>query len=132
MVKSCRNREPELRPNDTRGLSDGSYSGRGQLLESPLAFQISPECKGTEFIVDSTVSSDPQDIRNHFLQVRKAPHWRLRVDYGPRLIAQPFSLDLTGGSKDFSRLGGGGESTAKDMMTFACEMSKGTGVLNYW
>src|SRR5260370_12521471 len=70
------------------------------------AFQISPKCKGTEFIVDSAVGSDPQDM------VRKTPHWRLRVDYHPRLIAQPFSLDLTGGGiKDFSRLGG--ESTAK-------------------
>src|SRR5260370_25921030 len=69
-------------------------------------FQISPKCKGTEFIVDSAVGSDPQDIKDHFLLVRKAPHWRLRVDYHPRLIAQPFSLDLTGGGiKDFSRLG---------------------------
>jgi len=96
------------------------------------AFQISPECKGTEFIVDSAVGSDPQGIKDHRLLVRKATYWRLRVDYRPRLIAQPFSLDLTGGSKDFSRLGGGGESLAKDMMTFACEMSKGNGVLNYW
>jgi hypothetical protein len=95
------------------------------------AFQISPKCKGTEFIVDSAVGSDPQDIKDHFLLVRKAPHWRLRVDYHPRLIAQPFSLDLTGGgSKDFSRLDG--ESTAKDMMTFACEMSKSNGVVDYW
>jgi hypothetical protein len=94
------------------------------------AFQISPECKGVEFIVDSAVGSDPQGLKDHLLLVRKATYWRLRVDYRPRLIAQPFSLDLIGGGGKPSR--SGGESSAKDMMTFACKMSKSNGVVDYW
>ena len=67
-------------------------------------------------------------------RLRKAAHWRLRVDYHPRLTAidpQSFRFDLVGGGfKDWSRIGG--DSTAIDMAGFACDMSRSNGVVDYW
>ena len=95
------------------------------------AFETAPTCKDIEFVVDTGAVISSQDADAHLLSLRKAPHWRLRVDFHPRLMAQPFSLDLVGGGlKDYSRIGG--ESSATDMASFACKMSKSNGVVDYW
>jgi hypothetical protein len=93
------------------------------------AFQSSPECKDIRFVVDS--ADTPPSQQANLSRLREAPHWRLRVDYHPRLTAQSFRLDLVGGGfKDWSKIGG--ESTATRMAGFSCEMSKKNGVVDYW
>jgi len=95
------------------------------------AFQSSPECKGIQFVVDTGDASPTQQLSSELARLREAPHWRLRVDYHPRLTVQSFRLDLVGGGfKDWSKIGG--ESTAMRMASFACEMSKRNGVVDYW
>ena len=96
-----------------------------------IAFETSPECKDIEFVVDAGVASLPQNSDAHLIRLGKSPRWRLQVDYYPRLMAQPFRLDLVGGGfKDYSRIGG--ESTATDMASFVCRVSNSNGVVDYW
>ena len=95
------------------------------------AFDTTPACRGIQFVVDTGVSGSSQDKAGHVLNLRKGPHWRLRVDYHPRLSAHSFKLDLVSiGSKDYSRVGG--EGTTITIASFACEMSKKNGVVDYW
>jgi hypothetical protein len=95
------------------------------------AFQSSPVCKDIRFVVDTADTSPSQQADADLSRLREAPHWRLRVDYHPRLTAQSFRLDLVGGGfRDWSKIGG--ESTATRMAGFACEMSRSNGVVDYW
>jgi hypothetical protein len=95
------------------------------------AFQSSPECKDIRFAVDSADASPSQKANADLSRLREAAHWRLRVDYHPRLTAQSFRLDLVGGGfRDRSKIGG--ESTATRIAGFACEMSRKNGVVDYW
>jgi hypothetical protein len=119
---------PEVRDDCRKEALSDEVSFSENLLS---AFETAPTCKDIEFVVDTGVASPSQETVAHLLSLRKAPHWRLRVDLHPRLMAQPFSLDLVGGGfKDWSKIGG--ESSATDMARFACEMSKSNGVVDYW
>jgi hypothetical protein len=95
------------------------------------AFRSSPECKDIRFVVDTADASPSQQANADLSRLGGAAHWRLRVDYHPRLTAQSFRLDLVaGGFKDWSKIGG--ESTATRMADFACGMSRSNGVVDYW
>lgn len=92
-------------------------------------FQTSQECKDIRFAMDESNSSQEKD--GHLLDMLRAPHWRLRVNYHPRLSAQSFTLDLVHVRfRDSSKWGGEGE--AVEIANFVCEMSRKNGVVDYW
>lgn len=95
------------------------------------AFQSSPECKDTQFVVVPADTSPSLQANADLSRLRVAPHWRLHVDYHPRLTAQSFRLDLVGGGF-IDRSNIAGESTATRMAGFACEISRSNGDLRHW
>ena len=62
MVKSRRNANLDCASTISEACHTEAIADEVSFSKALLsAFQISPKCKGTEFIVDSAVGSDPQD-----------------------------------------------------------------------
>jgi hypothetical protein len=112
---------PEQSASCAREARDSELSFSKRLV---TAFQLAPECATVRLIVPSVSDNSASNLGNGLR--KDAGYWRLRVDFHPRLAAQPFTLGL-------------GEATARvagddteHSAAFICEAVKNNVVTAIW
>jgi hypothetical protein len=102
-----------------REAREGEATLSKKLLE---AFATAPECANVQLLISN--ETDPASDQSE--KRLRSDHWRLRVDFRPRLLQQPFSLDREGGK---SYIGGDDVEHNAD---FICEAATHNGVTAIW
>jgi hypothetical protein len=91
----------------------------------PRAFREEPECHNVSFVAFSADDANAATLESE-LKTQGSVYWRLRVNFGPGLPRQPFSL---GAGEETPRIEG---DDAEHDSAFICTAVKNNGVIDIW
>jgi len=90
------------------------------------AFHEAPECKTVQFIILAGDQKNSNELEDRLDKNAGSEYWRLRVDFGPGLTKQLFTLGL---GKGKASVGG---DDAEHSAAFICEAAKNNGITAIW
>jgi hypothetical protein len=114
---------PELRESCDRQAieTEGAFS-----KSLSAAFRASPECANVQFLIASGNDKNFEELWHRLATDKNSQYWRLRVDFRPGLIHQPFLLAL---GQNTPRIEG---DDAEHEAAYICKTAKNNGVTAIW